>query len=1443
MSTACAGTPPLDGSSIDEHDNPISTRKRIKRVSLSPSSTPTPPAKLVSRHFGAVSSSSSVRVPYNGDDVTDDEVEFLYTAPAPSVRHPQMTPSRDGKRKSTLLDPKADLAQMQPREDSKLAATSDTSTAATNASGTRTFSYRSSAYLQSLAEICHAILWDARWRVTVGQSSQRLFAWEFGDDMSAIHTLARRYLPPTELLREDDHVGESVRDDGAKDGKILADHHAALGADELNLNDLGTSKEGTESEADLDRCLETYSRLYFRKGPWFRLDNVFSSYYLPKHNPSTHQSYFCTQVDIQASSSTSVPHRATVESTPAKGQPSPSKFFAPVSQRRENRANKSSNNKRTAHVYIDQDCINLLLAAAEVLMVDIRRLHRMGLVRTFDSEEECGKEVGKSERYTSGILRQDERRAVLANLGGQQKRKRPPQSNIGAISATSTTTATSTTATTEISENLIWKQMCQQQAIFKSFSKPDNDKKVGNSYLLPVVKHVNRILIEKWAMGIVLKASKVEYIPSFVVSSATRSISEALRQLAATYHLDEALCFRLREAPLQTLQRSCRLYLCATSGPGDMRGDGINGWRTLPDCHKKEMQFASVRTNVAPQPGSHSWNGMAYPGRDWRLRLRSCNFVKSYIPAHVTEMNISMKTQNVNFDVLRDDIHVFTSLRSFESWEMGVELRANVDYLLELNEILLQNERKQVREKEVDLDDKHTESDDEGEISSRNDPIGTPATKVDFLELLTIAGRSRLVSGFLNVRKRGCMQVSDEIERDVSELLGTPIGDMPLSALVGVKGTVAPLSPSQPIEKTRLQNECERILAVVAVTLTHVLGYRSETGSSSDVSPIAGRPWLRHMSWEGCMAYVLWDVIPILERRGYYLSAIKALEVLLFGKQLPRASNSRIPNSLVEGTSTAILAQSFLSRRVRGKAYERLIIDYTHVERKNRNETEASRDEEVTLKGTRGKSVRKSPRKPTHPTPNELVAHLIKPLLRAHAPTGQITFSATRTLARRLKCPLSSTLEDLNIFETRQLGHRFCNVTTQPEQEASKYSDWTPVIDTAVANAMISNSNGAGGRCAYIGFEDDEVKNLYAGSLNVEELAMEYYNKGVLPARDQSTAKGGWVGYHDEGGKIRTLFRIMCSAPLGMDWDGLDKDSRPDDFTLFLTPYQGAPFDLHVGAELVCSALSDASVPQRGIYHRKRSAIDEFLETLCRLQGAELANLVYDGINKRLRNSTSTQRIDPTLEKDVSEVRTLSMLAAGLGGNLLAAIFRSLFFDYRFYSGGLPDLLLFRAIYTATEELVILGDWVGESFTKEYQDAIKAQKIAQVFGDKDEEFLGCSKVGDSGGRSTNKWNKPAGRGTLGSNLAASNAEGRRQEKKNLVMPERLILSHDGRAVRVECMCVEVKSQNDRLDPRQEDWLNILDRFGNARVCKFVKQKLPKSNMNNNKENGSSSGNS
>lgn len=235
-----------------------------------------------------------------------------------------------------------------------------------------------------------------------------------------------------------------------------------------------------------------------------------------------------------------------------------------------------------------------------------------------------------------------------------------------------------------------------------------------------------------------------------------------------------------------------------------------------------------------------------------------------------------------------------------------------------------------------------------------------------------------------------------------------------------------------------------------------------------------------------------------------------------------------------------------------------------------------------------------------------------------------------------------------------------------------------------------------------------------------------------------------------------------------------------------------------------------------GFYSRRKARIEKVLSKLETMSPQELCSCVYDSIEARLMNTNATKNYNTTLHRDMQQLRTLSMLAAGLGGKLLAAAFRCMVFDYRHFSGGLPDLLLARAYFSDIStgiEFVDLGDWIGESFSREAKMEQEMRKGFQILSDRDEEFLGCSKVGDSG----------TSRGKNRSNMQAS----RNGEKVKLSLPDlpgKLFLIHNDRPVSVQCMFVEVKSQNDRLDGRQEDWLNVLDRFGNARVCKFVASK-------------------
>jgi hypothetical protein len=650
---------------------------------------------------------------------------------------------------------------------------------------------------------------------------------------------------------------------------------------------------------------------------------------------------------------------------------------------------------------------------------------------------------------------------------------------------------------------------------------------------------------------------------------------------------------------------------------------------------------------------------------------------------------------------------------------------------------------------------------------------------VDFLDLLTSHGRERVLVGLLPACCEGPSQevakLTNDIHRDLEEV-------------------------------TLIEDECEKVLGVVAIIAIHILRFRNKSIEREELKMMADRPWLRHMWWDGCLAYILWDIIPIFERRGLYKLAVHSLSTLVYGSTVERPGEGSL-FTLPTGTPMTLnLSPLLLSRRATGKAYDRLVIDCTHISRKENKELsgDAKRSETANTQAQ--------------------ISQFCEDIIGRVVHSSSIAFSAIRGIARRLKRPLCDTLADLACLEANELGLRLDNASQdEKEEKAPKtYSDWTPSTDFTIGNAIANDETEAGGRCAFVGFEEEGINSGNVRSLNVEQLALEFYNTGRLPiSEDPDILLGGWVGWHDEGSKIRALFRILCSASLlGMDWGCAnslaDSRQREGHSTIHLSPYQGAPFDLHVGFELRPAPADDgdvktALIPSKSFYFRRKATIETFLGRLAKLKGQELCDLVHDSVASRLRYVTVHKRKDPSIERDLKQVRTLSFMAAGCGGTLLAAVFRCFLFDYRHYSGGLPDLTLVRSIYDDTRSipdgLVNLGDWIGEGFHQERQDERDAQRATAML--EDDEFLGCSKMGDSGGQ--NRFNRSR-------STQSQNAQARFLSMDDL--PTKLELVHGGRQVTVECMMVEVKSSNDRLDPRQEDWLNVLDRYGNARVCKF-----------------------
>ena len=375
--------------------------------------------------------------------------------------------------------------------------------------------------------------------------------------------------------------------------------------------------------------------------------------------------------------------------------------------------------------------------------------------------------------------------------------------------------------------------------------------------------------------------------------------------------------------------------------------------------------------------------------------------------------------------------------------------------------------------------------------------------------------------------------------------------------------------------------------------------------------------------------------------------------------------------------------------------------------------------------------------------------------------------------------------------------------------------EWTPPVDFSVANALANESTSSGKRCSYIGSEEmDENGFTRHRSLNVEELALEEYSRGTLPKTECSLQGGGWKGWHSEGLHVRVLFRILALEPL-LKHDFFDEEVKSElyyeQFTVFLNSYQSSPLDLHVGH---CMLQKETHIPTRSFYERRRAIIDSFLREIAKLSSQALSNLIFTCVTNRKEKLLEKGRkltSDPQLLQDMKEVRTLSLIAAGIGGKVLAAMFRCLCYDYRQYSGGLADLTLVRARFQrdsdcqADEELD-WGEWIGESFAVENSSGGNSMLL-----DRDDEFLG-------GTPNDKQKSSSSSNGTKRPNSVS---------ERDMEGKKALELMYNGKPINVETIFVEVKSVNDTLDERQEDWLNVIGGLGEARVCKFESSKKKK----------------
>ena len=294
-------------------------------------------------------------------------------------------------------------------------------------------SYQNSAYVQHFAEICHDILNDERWRTMDDKS--RLFQWESGDDLSSIHAFSRLFIRMDTDNNNENEIGVDVK----KQEQIFINPTSELNA----------------------RCMNLYSRLFHRKGPWFNLSDIFIRYY--------HRDY------IRRESYQNDFHCDHGE----EGERTDNGNADLV------RTEQQNPNKNVNWSWIEQRVFECF--------TDLQHLLSNGLIRSFKSELECGTIVGNYDSFCT----MKEKESILRKLGGKP-----------------TTTSTISRASGKSFEengkksrrrkrkrvhrdNDILKHMQSQKTIFSH-----------SNNILPVEKHVTNILLENFAQKLLHEVNK-----------------------------------------------------------------------------------------------------------------------------------------------------------------------------------------------------------------------------------------------------------------------------------------------------------------------------------------------------------------------------------------------------------------------------------------------------------------------------------------------------------------------------------------------------------------------------------------------------------------------------------------------------------------------------------------------------------------------------------------------------------------------------------------------------------------------------------------------------------------------------------------------------------------------------------------------------------------------
>lgn len=989
------------------------------------------------------------------------------------------------------------------------------------------YTHKSSAYLQHLAEICFTILNDLRW-------NNRLFAWEHGDDLSAVHAIAKLY----ENTNNNDpkkplDVDENINDKSDTNTK----------SNYPGNNEKRSFDRGNDDDA---RVMHLYCRIFHRRGPWFRLDDLFVRYYLNNTN--------YISIDNKISE-----EKNDDESTTELNE----------QKKIENPDNKSKTTSECGSISISD--------AVKLFFKDIHRLISMGLIRTFENEKECGTVVG-NDRMNGGVLTNQERSVILNKLGVKKSNLKHGK-NSGK----------------RYHPNEILRQMTSQRSVMDSFFSVNTSKRKSNDsgkdrktkILLPVRNHVCSLILDELCRRC---NNHPEQLTQYSISSRDlkkmwQEVNE-INYCSRTYNKSQAsetlsspyppVCIRMREKPLKVIRRFVRLYMIASGGSGNMRQ---GAWLSvIEDEDKDQDDFLSSDSPSKEQDAQRiknihlvseenlpfsieraSWHKLTYPGLWHRIKKQEFTFLSHYEPLlsisnrrldadNIASYSNSQHNTHVaksKQDYLKKNIHMARVFRcgrpEFLKWEISVEVRSQMDYLLGKNDLSHWLVRQKSKTRAANKTDMSLDEKDDGQSLDQDNNNQTPMLELkDRLNLQSRNGRLEMIQRFL---------IRDESKFDEGILRR----DLLLVKLIEetVDTIVSELFGGHP---KKSEYEAKDLIMILCIILSLILRVRAHVIMQNEVEMLLQRPWLRHLQWEAVLAVVIWDGIPIFEKSGHHGIAVFLIETILFGGacfHLEATSLDR--ESEADGTTIGMVDQAFfkfqqhlnrilseqmriirlrfmnllLSRRTRGKALERLLIDRVHFQRKNKKEEAFQSNKDKPKK-------RKSPKKEKGSKVSIEKADsqiLCEKIIQEEGTRASIPFSTLRNLAKRLKCPLVDTMKDVWNCEMIELNIRLANssLSKSPTQSSSdekkssksekeskvkhSYCDWTPDTDHSVAH---STKSELGGRCSFVGWEEENQNNITHRSLNVEELALEEYASGRLPKehmKEELDNSGGWIGW------------------------------------------------------------------------------------------------------------------------------------------------------------------------------------------------------------------------------------------------------------------------------------------------------------------------------------------